>query len=372
LFAISKSTRADIIRLMGVHPDRVVEIGTGGSEFFTPPTEQDRPAELVALHVPAVHRPYVLTVTGAFGLDTRKNTEGVIAAFAALPRAVRDGHQLVVACTLDDDDRDRWMALGLDHGLAGDQLVLTGFVPDVALRALYQQASVFVNASLYEGFGLPALEAARCGCPTITSNTSSLPEILEFPPATFDPTSRDEMAAVMERALVDEEFRVTLRKAASVAAAKHTWANVAARAIAGYARLDPPRARRRRRAPLRIALVGPFPPSTTPTAACNERLAEVLGSRCDLDCFADGAFERPAPAGRRFRIFPSSSFGRFLSPYSYDAIFYTLADDVRHAGTYELALCYPGIVWFHDLHVAGLYLAFSHARFDDGARASSC
>lgn len=371
LFAISRSTRDDVIRLMGVDPARVVEIGTGCSDFFHLPAPTDRPAELVASYVKGVDRPFVLTVTGAFGLDTRKNTEGVIAGFARLTPDVRLDHQLVVACTLNEGDEERWQSLAVTLGLAEGQVIFTGFVPDVALRALYQQASVFVNASLYEGFGLPALEAARCGCPTITSNTSSLPEVLEWAEATFDPTSAEEMSAVIERALVDEEFRAGLREAGARASVKHTWANVARRAMEGYARLDRPGPRRSRRtvAETRIALVGPFPPSSSGSSVFNQRLAPVLADRCELDCFADGPFDRPAATGRRYRIFPASSLGRFLSPYAYDAIYYTLADDPRHIGTYELSLCYPGIVWFHDLHVASLYLAFSHARFDDdGAR----
>lgn len=373
IFAISSSTRADIIRLLGVDAERVVEIGTGSSDFFRPPSPHERPTDLLAVHVPAVTRPYVLTVTGVFGLDMRKNTEGVMAAFASLPRDLRDAHQVVVACALNDEDEARWHALALELGLTEGQVVLTGFVPDVALRALYQQASVFVNASLYEGFGLPALEAARCGCPTITSNTSSLPEILEWSPATFDPTNREEMSTVMERALVDEDFRTDLLGAAAGASAKHTWKRVAAKALDGYARLDSPRRPRRPhrpRPPLRIALVGPFPPSASESAVFNQRLAAELAGRCELDCFADGPFDRPPAAGRRFRIFPGSAFGRFLSPYSYDAVFYTLANDPRHSGTYELFLNYPGIVWLHDVHIANVYLAFSEARFNDdiGAR----
>lgn len=370
LFAISRSTRDDAIRLLGVDPDRIVEIGAGGSGFFHPPAPGDRPADIIAEHVPAVDRPYVLTVTGAFGLDHRKNTDGVIAAFASLPRHVRDAHQLVVACTLNDGDEIRWQALAREHGLAERQLVLTDFVADVALRALYQRASVFVNASLYEGFGLPALEAARCACPTITSNTSSLPEILDWAPATFDPASPEEISTVMERALLDEGFRSGLLEAAARASVTHTWENVAAKAMAGYARLDPPRRRRPARStPFRIALVGPFPPGSSGSAVFNERLARSLAGRCELDCFADGPFDRPGVTGRQFRMFPASAFGRFLSPYSYDAVFYTLADDARHSGTYELSLTYPGIVWLHDLHIAALFLAFSRARFDDaGAR----
>lgn len=372
LLAISRSTRNDVIRLLGVDPDRVVEIGTGASEFFHPPTPQDRPADLVAHHVPAIDRPFVLTVTGAFGLDHRKNTEGVIAAFARLPPDLRADHQLVVACALNEGDEDRWGRLATSKGLRPGQVVFTDFVADVALRALYQRAAVFVNASLYEGFGLPALEAARCGAPTITSNTSSLPEILDWPPATFDPADPADIARVMERALIDEEFRAGLKEAAARAAATHTWDRVAARAMDGYARLDEPKAlprRARRPAPLRIALVGPFPPSTSGTAVFNQRLAEALAPRCELDCFVDGPLERPPAHGRLFRMFPVLSFGRFLSPYSYDAVFYAIADDDRHGATFEMALPYPGIVWLHDLHIAGLYMSFSHARFDlEGAR----
>ncbi|MFN2607042.1 MAG: glycosyltransferase family 4 protein [Acidimicrobiales bacterium] len=368
VFTISESTRTDVLELMGLDADRVVNVGTGCSEFFQLPARGERPRQLVAAALPAVTRPFVLGVTGVFGMDLRKNTEGLIAAFAALSPATRRAHQLVVTCQLSDDDRARWLRIGADHGLADGELVLSGFVPDAVLRALYQSAAVFVYPSLYEGFGLPALEAARCGCPTITSNTSAMPEILRFPDATFDPVDGAQFADVLERALVDGAFRTSLRGAGVWASRHHTWERVAHRAVDAYGRLDPPRPRRRRRPPLRIALVGPLPPTATVTATRNQALVERLADRCHLDCVADGA-SGTAPAARRHRIFPPAAFGTVLSPYGYDAIFYTLASGRDHDRTFELALCYPGIVWFHELALADLHLEFARARFlDDGGR----
>lgn len=363
IFAISQATRDDALELLGVHPDRVVEVGTGASEFFQQPSAADRPGRLVARSLPDIDRSFVLAVTGVFGLDARKNTDGLIEAFASLPRSIRDDHQLVVTCQFSAEDRLGWLELASDHGMSADQLVLTGFVPDTVLRALYQEATLFVNPSLYEGFGLPTLEAARCGCPTITSNTSALPEVLSCPSATFDPTSSDELASLMSKALTDTAFRAVLREAAAAASQRHTWERVAAKALAGYGRLDPVPRRRRRRTTPRIALVGPMPPVTSDTATYNGRLAPVLAERCHLDCFAEGEVDRSDRVDRQFRIFPAGAFGRILSATSYDAIFYTLGTGREHDQTFELALRYPGIVWLHEVNLADLYLQFAHLNF---------
>jgi len=228
LLAISRSTRLDAIQWLGVDPGRVVDIGTGASEYFRPPAEGDRPAALLATHVPDLRRPFVMAITGVFGLDTRKNTEVLMDAYARLPAAVRREHQLAVTCRITEADREVWRERGRSLGLADDELVVTGYLPDAALRAMYQRAALFVYPSRYEGFGLPALEAVRCGCPTITSNTSAMPEILDWEPATFGPDDTDGLADLMERSLTDESLRAKLRDVGTAAAARHTWDRVAA------------------------------------------------------------------------------------------------------------------------------------------------
>ena len=151
------------------------------------------------------------------------------------------------------------MDRGRERGLRDGDLVVTDYVDDDVLRALYQQARLFVLPSLYEGFGLPVLEASLCGCPAVASNVSAVPEVLQWSPATFSPFDLDEMASVVERGLRDEEFRLQLRRVGEAAASRHTWERVADRTISACARLDAAGTRRRVPEP-RVALVGSFSP----------------------------------------------------------------------------------------------------------------
>ena len=152
-----------------------------------------------------------------------------------------------------------WIDRGRERGLRDGELVVTDFVDDDVLRALYQQARLFVLPSFYEGFGLPVLEAAQCGCPAVASNASAVPEVLQWSPASFSPSDLDEMASVVERGLADEEFRLELRRVGEATAARHTWERVADRTITACARLDAAGTRRGVPKP-RVGLVGSFSP----------------------------------------------------------------------------------------------------------------
>jgi glycosyltransferase involved in cell wall biosynthesis len=228
ILTLSEHTRRDAIERLGTAPERVVVIGAGASDFFRPPAPGDHPAVLLAERLPAVTKPFALCVSGWL---THKNTEGLIDAWARLPGRVRDAHQLVVTCRLPPEAGTTWINRGRDLGLRDEDLIVTDYVDDEVLRALYQQARLCVSPSFYEGFGLPVLEAALCGCPAIASNTSALPEVLQWPPATFSPGDVGEMAKIIESGLLDEEFRVQLVHAGKAAGRRHTWQRVADRAI---------------------------------------------------------------------------------------------------------------------------------------------
>jgi len=361
LLAISESTRRDAIERFEMDPDRVVMVGTGASAFFRRPTPEDRPGQVLAEQLPDITRPFVFTVTGMFGLDNRKNTEVLIDAFSLLPFAVRKAHQLVVTCKVTAEQRSLWKDRAASRGLADDELVLTDFVLDPVLRALYQEAALFVFPSRYEGFGLPALEAARCGCATITSNTSSMPEILSWAAGTFDPDDGQELASLMERSLTDTGFRDQLHEAAAGASRRHTWERVAERVLEAYGRLDRP-SRPLRRRTIRVALVGPVSPEPSGTALYNARLAGALAEHCEVDCIGGQADDDERPCRPPFRRFAASAFGRVLSPSSYDAVVYTLGNDRAYHEAHSLAVRYPGIAWLHDIRLSELYLSFASDR----------
>jgi glycosyltransferase involved in cell wall biosynthesis len=340
--AISQSAARDAIEVLHLDPDRVVVIGAAAADHF-------RPAVAGAPRAP---RPYVLTVTGD---DPRKDPLGLIDAFARLPRPVRDELRLVMACTLMPHTERTWREHAASRGLAPDDVVFTGYVDDDELRRLYQRARLFVYNSRYEGFGLPVLEAAACGCPAITADNSSLPEVLDEPASRFPTGDTDALADLMGRALVDDTLRATLRRASERAAATHSWDAVARATIAAYERLDVRGEASRSPSRRRVALVGPFAPASSGIADYDERVATALAGAVALDCFAevDPPYTRGETAGRRFSV---HAFDRTLSGTNYDAVVYALGNSRFHRATFALALAHPGIVWLHDACLAGLYL----------------
>jgi glycosyltransferase involved in cell wall biosynthesis len=337
VLALSEQTRRDAIERLGIPPERVDVIGAGASDFFRPPAPGDQPALLLAERLPAVTKPFVLCVSG---WSAHKNAEGLIDAWARLPRSTRDAHQLVLTCRLPPQAGTAWIDRGRERGLRDGDLVVTDYVDDDVLRALYQQARLFVLPSFYEGFGLPVLEAAMCGCPAVASNASAVPEVLQWSPATFSPFDLDEMARVVERGLSDEEFRLQLRDAGEAAATRHTWERVADRTITACDRLAATSTRRCVPKP-RVALVGSFP-ADGDGAAWRGELTRVLGRAAEVDRFdSSGADETYEVHHRR----PLSVLGRTVDPWSYDAIVY-LVDAASPPTVLDASRRFPGIVWF--------------------------
>ncbi len=227
LLAISESAANEAIQLIGVEPARVKNILSAADPSFSSVHITTEQASVVAKKF-GIKRKYLMH-SSAF--DARKNFQGLIRAFAALPPAVRSDFQLVLVCKLKDAGRKELSDLGKSVGLASDELVLTGFVSDEDLVALYSGCHLFVFPSFHEGFGLPVLEAMCCGVPAIGSNVTSIPEVIGRQDALFDPASTESMASLIQRALTDKRFYQSLKKHATIQSKKFSWDESAARAI---------------------------------------------------------------------------------------------------------------------------------------------
>lgn len=224
-FILTDSTHSknDICELLGVSPDRTgVVYPAIDRQKFTPlnlsPAEAD--AVLTRLNL----APAFILYTG--GNDRHKNLDRLYEAYARLPRSLRERHKLVMVgkelLNEVDAQREKTERLGI-----GDDVVFAGFVGDDDLIRLYNLCSLFVFPSIYEGFGLPALEALACGAPVIAANASSLPEVVGLDEALFDPYDTGDISARMEQALTDGDFRERLAAHAQQQAAKFSWASSA-------------------------------------------------------------------------------------------------------------------------------------------------
>ena len=357
VLTISEHTRRDAIRLLGLDPAKVVSIGFGVSPFFHPAGPGDAPDVLLERYIPKLRRPYVATVLGG---DPRKNAERLFEAWAEVRRATGTDHQLAVTCSLDAGTRAVWERAAVDAGLVlDDDIVLTGWQPDEVLRAAYQRCELFVFPSLYEGAGLPPAEAIACGAPALTSSTSSLPEVLDWPDATFDPASTEAMAAAIGRALTDDGFREQLRRRGSDRASQLTWDHVARRTVDALDLL--PESSGPTRLPVRLAIVGPMPPTPSGIADYNRRLLPVLADRTEVDLFTPGSAP-PHEVHRNLRWFPPRALKETCSPWAYDAIVYTAGNSDDHHDLYDLAQEFPGLLWLHDVRLPGLLMTYARTR----------
>ena len=198
-------------------------------QFCAGPVAMSRLQRLVDKGVD-VSRGLVVAVTGG---DDRKNTPGLIRAWGSINVELRQSHQLVIACAAVPVVQARWREVALSVGLTAQNVVFTDTVTDDEMVALYQSARLSVMPSLEEGFGLPVAEAAACGCVTICSNNSSLPEVIDCDEALFDASDVVDIARAIEWALTDDAHRERLKVAAERAAQRWTWENVGRAAVAG-------------------------------------------------------------------------------------------------------------------------------------------
>jgi glycosyltransferase involved in cell wall biosynthesis len=208
LVCISDATRRDLVERVPSSAPRTVVIPLAAAALFGA-------CRKAGMQMP---RPYVLA---AGTLEPRKNLERLLDAWAQLAPALRDAHELVLVGPAG------WEADSILGRARGAGVRITGYVPDEELAALYGGCELFCYPSLYEGFGLPVLEAMRAGAPVITSNVSSLPEVAGDAAVMVDPLSVDAIGSAIARLLVDPDERARLRNAGRARAAAFSWERTA-------------------------------------------------------------------------------------------------------------------------------------------------
>lgn len=354
VLAISEVTARDAVRLLDLPASRVEVVGTGLAAGFVPPGPAPRAAGTAPL--PGV-RPGFVMYTG--GLDFRKNVAGLVRGYALLPEELRRAHQLVVVCRMTADERAQLDALCTRLGVAGDVL-LTGYVPEDVLVRLYQHTQLFVFPSLYEGFGLPVVEAAACGAPVVAADNSSLRDLVRDPRGRFDADDPADIARCLASVLTDPGLLASLR--APDLAATHDWAEVADRVVGTYRR---PRSRRRPR----VWFVGPLPPVQSGVADHSAELLAELAELVDVDVLTGADAHRTSrPGVRWFRYDEATAVERIYGEP--DLRLMVIGNNEHHVEVLELLRRFGGTALCHDVRLTGL-VATARARDAAGVPASA-
>jgi glycosyltransferase involved in cell wall biosynthesis len=232
IITVSECSKRDIVKLLRVPPERIHVIGNAVDDDDFHPV---RDAWLLA----SVRERYGIGsrfILYFGGFDLRKNVPRLIEAYARLPEHLRREYQLVVAGRyhnlghpLFPDPRETVRRLGLEGNV-----VFTGQIREQDKAPLFSAATVFAFPSLYEGFGIPVLEAMACGTPVLTSNLSALPEVAGDAGLLVDPYDTDGIAQGLVDLLDHQERREELARRGLERARRFTWRQVAEQTVRVY------------------------------------------------------------------------------------------------------------------------------------------
>lgn len=229
LLSISEFSRSEGLEHLDFTPEQIINISSAAEPFFSDAAPATDPVALREKF--GITRPFVLYTGGA---DPRKNLTRLLEAYAQIPTELRQQHQLVLAGRIDRAEHLSLLKGIKASGMHPDEVIFTEYISDDELQTLYYICKLFVFPSWHEGFGLPALEAMKCGAAVISSNTSSLPEVVNLENALFDPLSTKSISAKLTEFLSNPALIEQMKSHAKVQAPLFSWDASAKKAIAGF------------------------------------------------------------------------------------------------------------------------------------------
>lgn len=233
---ISDHSKNDICNLLNLNAGLVTNISAACDPVFKP-SVFSRKEMLEFQSDLGIKRQFILY---SGGVDLRKNLSSLIRVFLTLPFEIKLRHQLVITGEISKDIIENFRAGIQSLNESSDEVIFVGHVSDTQLRNLYSSCKLYICPSLYEGFGLPILEAMSCDAPVIASRVSSLPEIISYDDAMFDPSSEDEILSKLTQVLTDNAFRKSLIKNGRTQIKRFSWDSVAVKALKAIEKIKYP------------------------------------------------------------------------------------------------------------------------------------
>ena len=230
IITVSHHSRQDILRFLQVSPERVYVIYEAPGYAFRPSLDKAKLKQVKQRY--GIQERFILALGG---LDPRKNTTRILQAFKKFRQQSKGDYQLVIV-GLPRNGQRLFSRIAMEIGIA-DRIIFTGFVPEEDLVALYNGADVFLYPSLYEGFGLPVLEAMACGTPIIASTAGSIPEIAGGAALLIEPEDIEALALAIEQVLTDQALRQGLIARGFEHVKKFSWEKAAKELLAIYERV---------------------------------------------------------------------------------------------------------------------------------------
>jgi len=230
LITVSEWSKKDIMRIFDVPEDRIAVTHLAADDMFMPMDKLAAQDFVKGKYT--IDKDFILYLGG---FSPRKNVKSILVAFSMIYKNLSKDYKIVIIGS-EKDDHQFLTKLSQSLGIC-DKVFFTGFVPYEDLPWFYNASDVFVYPSLYEGFGLPVLEAMNCGTPVITSNVSSIPEIAGDSALLIDPFDTEKLADAMSKVLEESSVKADLISRGFERSKNFSWAKTAAKTLKVYENL---------------------------------------------------------------------------------------------------------------------------------------
>ena len=344
LLVISQSVKDDLTQRLDFNAKNIDVIwGAPGKQFRQINIEPKQRDKLLRKH--KIDKPYVMCTGGD---DERKNIAGLIEAFGRLPQRILEQYQLVVVCKLQQKSIVRYAKLAQELGIEG-RVIFTNFVTDEELLELYNLAKLVAFPSVYEGFGLPVVEAWACGAPVLTSNNSSLIQIAGDAAILVDPYSVDDMERGLEEALISSDLK-ELAKKGKQRLEKFQWHEVARASISAFSKAHPLKEPCKRRTK-RIAFFTPLPPVQSGISDYSVDIISELCKEFDIDVFINQETWSADMLPKTVKVYTHSKYSAMRDQY-WDTV-YQIGNSSFHVYMWPYLKEYGGTLVLHDYNLHG-------------------
>lgn len=337
IITISESSKKDLIDILEIDPLKLKIIYPGIKKNFIDYHSEKN----------LDNKEYLLYVGG---FDQRKNMENAVIAFKNLIEKYNYKYlDFVIVCQYNDKTPD-FLNFLKKIGIY-ERIKLTGYISEKELTELYKNAKVFFFPSLYEGFGLPILEAMIAGIPIAASNNSSIPEILDGTGLLFDPENIDDMVEKLNIVLSNKTIVDDLREKGKNRASQFSWDQSAREILQIFDNLTPSSGEYSPK--MKLAYFTCLSPLKSGISDYSEELLPYLSKYADIDIYIDDGY-KPSNIDiiKKFRIFNYKDLENRISYY--DTVLYHMGNNLFHIYIYNTLMKYRGIVVFHDIFLHGL------------------
>lgn len=363
--AISESSRQDAIHYLNLPEEWVLNVSAAAAPHFKKLVMSPEEINSLTQHYDLVH-PFVMC---AASIEYHKNLQNLLMAYAALPENVRKKHQLMLVCSPVPETEKILKKQISEAGLSLKEVMISGYVSDDDLVKLYNICSVLILPSLYEGFGLPALEAMSCGAAVIGSNTSSIPEVIGRQDALFNPLNVNDITDKLHAVLTQPDFRKNLQEHGLLQAKKFSWDVTAQRTLEAFERLHAGTCGEKsltqfkpyftetspiQRTRPRLAYFSPLPPEKTGIADYSAELLGELTRHYAIDVITDQKNINSSWVLNNCSICSIDTFKEQAGEYE-GRILYHIGNSIFHVHMFELLKTYPGIIVLHDFFLSSIF-----------------